>query len=187
NGQRRPVSAWLAGSGRALRQQRRDDGSQLAGQPPVLRVSGLVKDYPARGGPFRRQAGTVSAVADVSFELAAGQTLGLVGESGCGKTTVARLLAGLERAGQGSVVFAGTDLAGLSRRQRRRHGTGIQLMFQDSYGSLDPRMRVRSILREPLLIQKSGKRRSHRRQVNRILEEVGLSADVAGRLAREFS
>jgi peptide/nickel transport system ATP-binding protein len=146
-----------------------------------------VKDYPVRGGPFRRQAGTVSAVADVSFELTAGQTLGLVGESGCGKTTVARLLAGLERAGRGSVVFAGTDLTGLSRRQRRRQGTGIQLMFQDSYGSLDPRMRVRSILREPLLIQKSGKRRSHRRQVNRILEEVGLSADVAGRLAREFS
>jgi peptide/nickel transport system ATP-binding protein len=187
NGQSRPVSAWLAGSGRALRQQRRDDGTDRAGQPPLLRVSGLVKDYPVRGGPFRRQTGTVSAVADVSFELAAGQTLGLVGESGCGKTTVARLLAGLERAGQGSVVFAGTDLAGLSRRQRRRHGTGIQLMFQDSYGSLDPRMRVRSILREPLLIQKSGKRRSHRRQVNRILEEVGLSADVAGRLAREFS
>jgi peptide/nickel transport system ATP-binding protein len=123
----------------------------------------------------------------VSFEVAAGQTFGLVGESGCGKTTVARLLVGLERSDTGSILFRGTDLAGLSPRRMRGFSSGIQLMFQDSFASLDPRMRVRSILREPLLIQKTIRRRGHRRQVNRILDEVGLPAEAADRFPREFS
>jgi peptide/nickel transport system ATP-binding protein len=178
-----PVSAWLTG---------RDPSPQPAvgldrhADGPLLRVSGLVKDYPVTGGPLRRRTGTVSAVAGVSFELAAGQTLGLVGESGCGKTTIARLLVGLERADAGSVEFGAEDLTRRPRR-RRGHDAGIQLMFQDAFASLDPLMRVRSILREPLLIQKAGRRRSHRRQVNRILEEVGLPADAADRRPREFS
>jgi peptide/nickel transport system ATP-binding protein len=190
-GSARSLSTWLApgsGLGSPRRTSARPrNGAGPADDQPLLRVAGLVKDYPVAAGVMRRGAATVSAVADVSFELPAGQTLGLVGESGCGKTTIARLLAGLERPGAGSIVFAGTDLASLSGRQRRRQGTGIQLMFQDAFASLDPRMRVRSILREPLLIQKAGRRRSHRRQVNRILDEVGLPADAADRLPREFS
>jgi peptide/nickel transport system ATP-binding protein len=187
----RPLSAWLTHRDPSARRSRpateANGTGDAAAAPSHLRVAGLVKDYPVTGGLLRRQTGAVSAVAGVSFELPAGQTLGLVGESGCGKTTVARLLAGLERADAGSVLFGGTDLARLSRRQRRRHGAGIQLMFQDAFGSLDPRMRVRSILREPLAIQKAGRRRSHRRQVNRILDEVGLPADAADRLPRDFS
>jgi peptide/nickel transport system ATP-binding protein len=179
----RPVSAWLAGAGRELRRPT----APAVGEASLLRVSGLVKDYPVGGGLLRRRKDAVSAVAGVSFELAAGETLGLVGESGCGKTTLARLLAGLERPGAGSIVFAGAELAQLSSRSRRGQGSGIQLMFQDSFASLDPRMRVRSILREPLLIRGSGKRRSHRRHVNRILDEVGLPAEAGDRMPREFS
>jgi peptide/nickel transport system ATP-binding protein len=123
----------------------------------------------------------------VSFELLAGQTFGLVGESGSGKTTIARLLVGLERPDAGSIAFAGADLAAMSGRQLRHSRSGIQLMFQDSFASLDPRMRVRSILSEPLAIQKAVRRRGYRRQVLRILDEVGLQPDAANRYPREFS
>jgi peptide/nickel transport system ATP-binding protein len=154
---------------------------------PLLRVTGLVKDFPVTAGVLRRKVADVSAVAGVNFEIAPGQTFGLVGESGCGKTTIARLLVGLERPSAGSILFRGTDLAKLSPRQMRGLRSGIQLMFQDAFASLDPRMRVRTILREPLVIQKAIRRRGHRRQVNRILDEVGLPAEAADRFPREFS
>jgi peptide/nickel transport system ATP-binding protein len=163
-------------------------GGQPGEAGPVLRVSGLAKSYPVTSGAvLRRAAGEVSAVAGVSFDIPAGQTFGLVGESGCGKTTLARLLVGLEQADAGSIAFRGTDLTGLSRGQRRRAGTGIQLMFQDPFGSLDPRMRVGTILREPLIIAKSGRKRAHWRTVARFLDEVGLPADSVRRFPREFS
>ncbi|HEU5418012.1 MAG TPA: ABC transporter ATP-binding protein [Streptosporangiaceae bacterium] len=159
-----------------------------AGPEPVLRVSGLVKNYPVYSGAVvRRATGEVSAVAGVSFDITPGQTFGLVGESGCGKTTLARLLAGLEQADAGSIAFRGTDLTALSRGQRRKAGTGIQLMFQDPFGSLDPRMRVGTILREPLIIAKAGRKRSHWRTVARFLDEVGMPADSVRRFPREFS
>jgi len=162
------------------------DGASGRAAAPLLRVTGLVKDYPVTRGLLGRQVGRVSAVADVSFEISAGQTFGLVGESGCGKTTIARLLSGLERADAGSIVFGGTDLTALAPRQRRRE-PGIQMMFQDAHASLNPRMRVRSILSEPLAIQKTVRRRGHRRQVARILDEVGLPPEAAGRYPQEFS
>jgi peptide/nickel transport system ATP-binding protein len=194
-GGQRPVSAWAGGPGPSGT-RRPGIGStppggnatadgEVAG--PLLAVSGLVKDYQVSRGMLDRHSRTVSAVAGVSFELPAGQTFGLVGESGCGKTTIARLLVGLERPGAGSIVFSGTELATMSPRLRRRQRPGIQLMFQDAFASLDPRMRVRSILREPLAIQKTIRRRGHRRQVARILDEVGLPADAASRYPREFS
>jgi peptide/nickel transport system ATP-binding protein len=198
---RQRVSSWVSGqpqmpARRPVRPEAELGQAELAqaglaeagaGGEPLLRVSGLVKDYRVAQGLLSRQVHVVSAVAGVSFELAAGQTFGLVGESGSGKTTIARLLAGLERPDAGSVVFGGTDLAALSARQRRGSGPGIQLMFQDSFASLDPRMSVKSILSEPLAIQKLVRPRGRRRQVIRILDEVGLAADAAGRYPREFS
>jgi peptide/nickel transport system ATP-binding protein len=191
SGTRRRVSSWA--SGQPQTPVRRpvllegEPGRPEADREPLLRVSGLVKDYRVTQGVLRRRVDVVSAVAGASFELAAGQTFGLVGESGSGKTTIARLLVGLERPDAGSVIFDGMDLAAMSARQRHGSSQGIQLMFQDSFASLDPRMRVRSILSEPLAIQKAVRPRGRRRQVLRILDEVGLASDATGRYPREFS
>jgi peptide/nickel transport system ATP-binding protein len=185
SGGRQRVSSWV--SGQPPQAAARRSVPQEANEEPLLRVSGLVKDYRVTQGLLGRSVDVVSAVAGVSFELAAGQTFGLVGESGSGKTSIARLLVGLERPDAGSVIFEGTDLAAMSARQRHRSTQGIQLMFQDSFASLDPRMRVRSILSEPLAIQKAVRPRGRRRQVLRILDEVGLAADTAARFPREFS
>ncbi len=157
-------------------------------QPPVLQVQGLTKHFAVtRGALLARRVGSVSAVDDVSFEIAAGQTFGLVGESGCGKSTVARLIAGVAQPDAGSILFRGADLNQLTGRDLRGQRAGIQLMFQDAYGSLDPRMRAASILREPLLIHNSGRKRAHRRTVARLLDEVGLPPDTADRFARQLS
>jgi peptide/nickel transport system ATP-binding protein len=180
-------STWASGHARKRAAQLGAGVLPRSAAAPLLQVTGLVKDFPITSGLAGRRTGAVSAVAGVSFEIAAGQTLGLVGESGCGKTTVARLLVGLERASEGSIVFRGTELTQLPRRQLRGHEPGIQLMFQDAFASLDPRMRVQSILSEPLAIQKAIRRRGRRRQVMRILDEVGLPAEAASRYPREFS
>jgi peptide/nickel transport system ATP-binding protein len=181
---RGPVSAWATRQAARRPPQPRESAAAFE---PLLQVSGLVKDYPVSSGVLGRRPRAVSAVAGVSFELLAGQTFGLVGESGSGKTSIARLLVGLERADAGSIVFGGADLAAMSARQLRQNRSGIQLMFQDSFASLDPRMRVRSILSEPLAIGKAVRRRGYRRQVLRILDEVGLPPEAANRYPREFS
>jgi peptide/nickel transport system ATP-binding protein len=136
---------------------------------------------------LQRKIGEVSAVADVSFSIRRGQTFGLVGESGCGKTTVGRLIAGLETATGGSLVVDGEDFLQLSKRERRHRNTKVQLIFQDSYASMDPRMRVGSILREPLTVQHIGSRRDQDDQVAAMLDEVGLPRTAVGRYPHEFS
>jgi peptide/nickel transport system ATP-binding protein len=126
-------------------------------------------------------------VADVNFEVPAGETFGLVGESGCGKTTVGRLIVGLEKPTSGSILFNGRDLASMRGRERKKQARAVQLMFQDSYASMDPRMRVGTILREPLVIQGEGNRGDQIKKIDAILDEVGLPRAAAERYPHEFS
>jgi peptide/nickel transport system ATP-binding protein len=164
-----------------------EDGSAAATPEVVLSVHSLVKDFAVTRGVLQRKTGSVSAVAGVSFDIRRGETFGLVGESGCGKTTIGRLIAGLEKGTAGTISFAGTDLASISARQDRQLCRKIQYMFQDSYASLNPRMRVGMLLREPLVVQGIGSRAEQVGRVAELLDAVGLARNVVGRYAHEFS
>jgi peptide/nickel transport system ATP-binding protein len=136
---------------------------------------------------LRRKVGSVSAIADVSFAVSDGETFGLVGESGCGKTTIGRSIVGMEKADSGAIRIDGTELTSLHGRQLRRRQRDTQLIFQDAYASLDPRMRVGAILAEPLVIHGVGNRASRTKRVNELLGEVGLPRSAADRYPHEFS
>jgi peptide/nickel transport system ATP-binding protein len=155
---------------------------------PLLEVRDLVKEFPVTAGAIlQRRVASVHAVSSVSFTVAAGETFGLVGESGCGKTTIGRVVVALERPDSGSVLLAGRDISALSRGELRRQRRDLQLMFQDPYSSLDPRMRVGSIIREPLTIQHVGTHREQQQRVFDLLDEVGLPRGSVERYPHEFS
>ena len=154
---------------------------------PLVEVRDLVKEFPLGGGLLRRRGGSVSAVSGVSFSVPRGGTFGLVGESGCGKTTVGRMLVADERPTSGSITFDGAELTTRSERQLRGLRAGFQLMFQDPHASLDPRMRVRNILREPLAIQGRGTAAERDRAVAELLDEVGLPRTALEAYPHEFS
>ncbi|WP_214324958.1 ABC transporter ATP-binding protein [Nonomuraea sediminis] len=153
----------------------------------ILSVRELVKEYEAGGDGFGRSPGRVSAVADVSFDVRAGETLGIVGESGCGKSTVGRLVAGLEAPSGGQIIIDGTDIATLDRRARHQMHRQVQLMFQDSYAAMNPRMRIDAILSEPLEIQQVGDSAARRTRISGLLDQVGLSRRALERYPHEFS
>jgi peptide/nickel transport system ATP-binding protein len=153
----------------------------------LLELRDVVKEYPVTSRVLQRRVAAVHAVSGVSLQVPAGATFGLVGESGCGKTTVGRMIVGLERPTSGSIVFEGRDLAKVPFRDRRRSQRHRQLVFQDPYASLDPRMRVGAIVREPLAVQRLSSRAERNATVRRLLEEVGLPRDAANRYPHEFS
>jgi oligopeptide/dipeptide ABC transporter ATP-binding protein len=156
--------------------------------PVILAVERLVKEFPVlAGGIIRHQVGTVKAVSDISFSIRKGETFGLVGESGCGKTTVGRLLVALEKPNSGAVHFEGEDIHRLGATELRRRRRDLQLMFQDPYASLDPRMRVGAIIREPLKVQSVGNSSEQKERVQDLLREVGLSPQAVDRYPHEFS
>jgi peptide/nickel transport system ATP-binding protein len=153
----------------------------------LLELRDLVKQYPITSALLQRPIGAVQAVSGVSLAVPAGCTFGLVGESGCGKTTVGRMIVGLEQPTSGAVVFSGRDVAHVKMRERRRLQRDRQLVFQDPYASLDPRMRVGAILREPLAVQRLGSRSEQVATVMRLMDEVGLPRDAINRYPHEFS
>jgi len=152
----------------------------------LLRVVDLKKYFPIRRGVFSRVRGHVYAVDGVSFEVGRGQTLGLVGESGCGKTTAGRTILRLIEPTAGRVVFDGTDLFGVPRAAMRAMRR-LQIIFQDPFGSLNPRMSVAGIVGEGLKVHKMGTRAERRERVRALLERVGLAPDAASRYPHEFS
>jgi peptide/nickel transport system ATP-binding protein len=155
---------------------------------PLLEVRELVKEFPVTAGAIlQRKVAAVHAVSNVSFTVAAGETFGLVGESGCGKTTIGRVVVALERPNSGAVLLAGQDISALSRGELRKQRRDLQLMFQDPYSSLDPRMRVGSIIREPLTIQHVGSHQQQQQRVFELLDEVGLPRNAVERYPHEFS
>jgi len=160
-----------------------------AGLPgALLEIASLVKEFPVTSGAIlQRKVGAVHAVSGVSFTVRAGETFGLVGESGCGKTTIGRLVVALDRPTSGSVKLDGQDISGFNRGDLRRKRRDLQLMFQDPYSSLDPRMRVGAIIREPLSIQHIGSHQEQQQRVAELLDEVGLPRSAVERYPHEFS
>jgi peptide/nickel transport system ATP-binding protein/oligopeptide transport system ATP-binding protein len=154
---------------------------------PLLVVRDLVKNFPIRGGVFGRSMGEVQAVSGVSFDLDRNETLGLVGESGCGKSTTGRLVLHLLKPSGGSVRFDGRDLSELSSRQLRAARSKFQIVFQDPYASLNPRMTVGEAIAEPLRVHRSLSRNDASDRVHELLSMVGLSPEHAARFPHEFS
>jgi oligopeptide transport system ATP-binding protein len=164
-----------------------DQASELGGEIPLLEVRHVKKYFPIRQGVLQREVARVHAVDDVSFAVREGETLGLVGESGCGKSTRGRTLVRLLEPTAGEIIFQGTPIQRLGTRRLRPLRREMQMVFQDPYASLNPRKRVGTIVSDPMRIHNLGSRAEQKRRVGEILETVGLSPEHYNRFPHEFS
>jgi peptide/nickel transport system ATP-binding protein len=178
-----------AGAPSAVRDQGSAHFPDQPAQEPLLEVRDLVKRFPVRGGGIiKRTIGYVEAVSGVSFDLRPGETLGLVGESGCGKSTTGRAILQLHKPTSGSVKFEGTELTSLGNRRLRPLRREMQIVFQDPYASLNPRWQINDIVTEPFKIHGGGgNNKDTQRRVDELLELVGLNPEHRNRYAHEFS
>ena len=153
----------------------------------ILSVNGLKKYFPVKKGMFNRQKKSVKAVDGVSFQLKKGEVLGLVGESGCGKSTLGRTIVKLYDPTEGSINFLGSDITSMTSKELKDKRKDFQMIFQDPFSSLNPRMTVEQILIEPFLIHGICSKEEAKKRIIQLLEDVGLSAEVAKKFPHEFS
>jgi oligopeptide/dipeptide ABC transporter ATP-binding protein len=163
------------------------DAIAAAPHKELARVEHMVKEFPIKAGLVRHTVGAVHAVSDVSFSVNEGETFGLVGESGCGKTTIGRMLVGLETLTAGSIYFNDQLVTDKNHKMSREDHRQRQMMFQDPYSSLDPRMSVNDLIGEPLLVQREGTKVERQRRIYELLDIVGLNQQAANRYPHEFS
>jgi peptide/nickel transport system ATP-binding protein len=169
------------------------DGSRTGGggngsAEHLLSVEDVIREYPVTSGALlQRKVASVKAVSGVTLHLDPGETFGLVGESGCGKTTLGKLIVGIEKPDGGRIALDGKEVFKQRGRELRRGRRDLQMMFQDPYASLDPRMRVSAILREPLIVQGVGSAKDQRQRIGKMLDEVGLPVNALERYPHEFS
>lgn len=154
---------------------------------PLIQVDHLKKYYPIKGGIITHVTGNIHAVDDVSFSIAEGETLGLVGESGCGKSTIGRQLVGLETPTEGKIYYEGNDLSALKKKEMQQIRTQLQMVFQDPYSSLNPRKHIFEILSQPMLYHHISTKETIEKDLERLLDMVGLPKHVLGRYPHEFS
>ena len=153
----------------------------------LLKVNNLKKYFPVTKGIFQNITGHIKAVESVSFQINSGKTLGLVGESGCGKTTTGNLIMSLEKPTSGNIYFKGKDILLMNKNQKKELCSELQMIFQDPFGSLHPRMNVEKIISEPLRVNKIYKKNQIKDKVCEILELVGLKSDQLKRYPHQFS
>ncbi len=154
---------------------------------PLLEVKNLTKSFDINGGFFSRKVGEVRAVDNLSFSVYEGEVLGIVGESGCGKSTTGKAILRLIEPSSGEVYFAGTEITALSEGDMRKRRRDMQIIFQDPYASLNPRHTIEKIIREPLIVHQIGTKKEQLERVEELLETVGLSSDHATRYPHQFS